>query len=116
LSDSLNGFRSYVGVKLEMHFPPNFQRRLAAKLYVGYENVFEEQEWYGPPLSLCQVRSGWDFTPPPPAGKFGVCPSRFLNGKVCADDFAIKAFEYGHAFEMPLDRGMSLYCVFRVII
>ena len=31
---------------------------------------------------------------------FFVCPSRFLNGKVCPNDFTIKAFEFRNGFDI----------------
>lgn len=42
-------------------FPPSYQHLLAAKLYVGCENVFKVQEWYGAPLSPFQVWWGPGF-------------------------------------------------------
>ena len=44
----------YMGVRVT----PNFQFPLAAKLCVGCEGM---QEWYGPPLSPCQVWWSLDF-------------------------------------------------------
>jgi len=30
---------------------------------------------------------------------FFICPSHFLNGRLCANDFTVKAFEYGNAVD-----------------
>jgi len=84
-----------VGVRFSQIFSIHYRRN-----YVAYENIFEMHRWYGPPLWPYRVGPyGTVGTLPPPGGAkkvqclLFVCPSRFLNGKVCANDFATKEFE-----------------------
>jgi len=71
--------------------------------------VLDVQEHARGSLSPCQVWWGSDFTRCL-GGKnveffvclsvcLFVCPSRFVNVRVCAPDFAMKAFEYRNDFD-----------------
>jgi len=53
------GFRSYMyaGFNWGGGVFPNFPRLLAAKLYIGCENILSVQEWY---QVLCRVCWVWD--------------------------------------------------------
>ena len=84
------------GFNVGVHFLPNFSA-LAAKLYFGCENVLEVQEW-----SSMATRSMVAVRLRAPLGdeKLDVFRSvTLLNGRVCPDDFAIKAIEYENAYD-----------------
>ena len=65
------GVGSHTGL-VGVRFPPNFQRPLAAKLYVGSENVLEKQERHEPILPPCQVWRCLDFARRQKTKKFRV--------------------------------------------
>jgi len=110
---NFNGLQSYKCLSWDA-FPQKFAAPLAAKKYVGSENVLEVQKRHGSPLSLSRVwwgsnlsRVWWgsNFARTLPGGggkKFHVfCPSCTLsNGRDYERDFAIKTFEYGNSVDI----------------
>ena len=91
----------------EVWLSSNFQRPLAAILCVRPPKVFEVQKRAQGALSRCQVWWGSGFTrrAARAAKKVAifvslfVCPSRFLNDRVCAPDFAMKAMDHRNDFD-----------------
>jgi len=89
-----------VGLKLEVHFPPNFQQPSVAKLSIRCKKSFQSARIVQTSSSTMRNMIGLRLCAPGVAKNFDVfLPVTLLNGRGCANDLAINALEYGNAFQ-----------------